>query len=198
MGGVAGTSSPKNDQNFNFFFFCFKWSSKWSINSAFVECRRASLPEIHCSHPLFDFFIWRTLHKQIIFMAGTRSQANSDKLLDSSKLSKEGKAIVQLITGHIDILREEFGDIFREKDKEISNLKVELSSLKAKMAILEERHDDADAYERRNTLLISGDGVPHVAAGENCNALVCSMVKEKLKINISPNDNYFHFPPYWP
>ena len=95
---------------------------------------------------------------------------------------------VQLITGHIDILREEFGDIFREKDKEISNLKLELSSLRAKMAILEERHDDADAYERRDTLLISGDGVPHVAAGENCNALVCSMVKEKLKINISPND----------
>ena len=121
-------------------------------------------------------------------MAGTRSQANSDKLLDSSKLSKEGKAIVQLITGHIDILREEFGDIFRENDKEIFNLKLELSSLKAKMAILEERHDDADAYERRDTLLISGDGVPHVAAGENCNALVCSMVKEKLKINISPND----------
>ena len=113
-------------------------------------------------------------------MAGTRSQANSDKLLDSSKLSKEGKAIVQLITGHIDILREEFGDIFREKNKEISNLKLEPSSLKAKMAILEERHDDADA-RRRDTLLISGDGVPHVAAGENCNALVCSMVKEKLK-----------------
>ena len=121
-------------------------------------------------------------------MAGTRSQANSDKLLDSSKLSKEGKAIVQLITGHIDILREEFGDIFREKDKEISNLKLELRSLRVKMAILEERHDDADAYERRDTLLISGDGVPHVAAGENCNALVCSIVKEKLKINIFPND----------
>ena len=86
------------------------------IHSAFVESRRASLPEIHCSLPLFDFFIWRTLHKQIIFMAATRFQADSDKLLDSSKLSKEGKAIVQIITGHIDILREEFGDIFKEKD----------------------------------------------------------------------------------
>ena len=56
------------------------------------------------------------------------------------------------------------------------------------MAILEERHDEADNYERRDTMLIAGDGVPHVTAGENCNALVCSMVKEKLKIIISPND----------
>ena len=56
------------------------------------------------------------------------------------------------------------------------------------MAILEERHDDAGDYERRDTLLIAGDGVPHVTAGENCNVLVWSMIKEKLKINISPND----------
>ena len=56
------------------------------------------------------------------------------------------------------------------------------------MAILEERHDDADAYERRDTMFISGDGVPYVTVGENCNDLVCSMVKEKFKINISSND----------
>ena len=35
---------------------------------------------------------------------------------------------------------------------------------------LEERLEDADAYERRETLIFSGQGTPDVTAGENCTA----------------------------
>ena len=90
----------------------------------------------------------------------------------SSKLSEEGKLIVQLITDHIDILKSEFTEKINEKDKEIAIVKSELNSVRTRLAQLEERQlaqleDDAEAYERRDTLIISGDGVPEAFQGEN-------------------------------
>ena len=115
---------------------------------------------------------------------------NASTLPDlSSKLSEEGKLIVQLITDHIDILKSEFTEKIKEKDKEIAIVKSELNSVRTRLAQLEERHDDAEAYERRNTLIISGDGVPEASQGENCTAIiVSSMIREKLRMNISAGD----------
>ena len=114
---------------------------------------------------------------------------NASMLPDlSSKLSEEGKLIVQLITDHIDILKSEFTEKIKEKDKEIAIVKSELNSVWTRLAQLEERHDDAEAYERRNTLIISGDGVPEASQGENCTAIVSNMIREKLRMNISAGD----------
>ena len=78
---------------------------------------------------------------------------NASTLPDlSSKFSEEGKLIVQLITDHIDILKSEFTEKIKEKDKEIAIVKSELNSVRTRLAQLEERHDDAEAYERRDTL----------------------------------------------
>ena len=106
----------------------------------------------------------------------------------SSKLSEEGKLIVQLITDHNDILKSEFTEKIKEKDKEIAIVKSELNSVRTRLAQLEDRHDDAEAYERRDTLIISGDGVPEASLGENCTVIVSSMIREKLRKNISAGD----------
>ena len=104
------------------------------------------------------------------------------------KLSADGKLIVAAITAQLDIFKDDFLKKLAMKDKEIDNLKLEVNTLHVKLANLEERIDDADAYERKDTVVISGDAVPQVQTGENCNDIVCQLVKDQLKINMTPSD----------
>ena len=114
---------------------------------------------------------------------------NASTLPDlSSELSEEGKLIVQLITDHIDILKSEFTEKIKERDKEIAVVKSELNSVRTRLAQLEERHDDAEAYERRDTLIISVDAVQEASQGENCTAIVSNMIWENVRMNISAGD----------
>ena len=63
-----------------------------------------------------------------------------------------------------------------------------VTSLKSKVSKLESSIDDADAYERRDTVIIAGSSIPNETAGEICTNLVTSIVEEKLKLQISPSD----------
>ena len=54
--------------------------------------------------------------------------------------------------------------------------------------MLEERAEDANAYERRDALIFSGDGVPTATIGENCTSILCKLIKDKLKLNIQQSD----------
>ena len=52
---------------------------------------------------------------------------------------------------------------------------------------MEEKLDEADAYERRDTVILSGQDLPTATDGErSCD--VCSLVKEKFKLNICSTD----------
>ena len=76
----------------------------------------------------------------------------------------------------------------REKDAEISALKETNNSLETRIARLEEKVDDNDAYERRDCIVLSGDGIPASEPGENCIEVGRSLIKEKLKLNFLPTD----------
>ena len=56
------------------------------------------------------------------------------------------------------------------------------------MAKLEERIEEGESYERRDTLVFSGKTVPACSTSENVSNLVCSLIKENLKINIQPQE----------
>ena len=115
------------------------------------------------------------------------SDDNSDEL-NLNNLSQDGKIIVAAITAQLDLFRAEFLNKLNEKDKEIDNLKIEVNTLKVRLANMEEKIDDADAYERRDTLIFSGDAVPQVKTGENCRDIVCNLVKDKLNLQIASTD----------
>ena len=53
---------------------------------------------------------------------------------------------------------------------------------------MSEKLDDADAYERRDTLIISGSAIPVVTPGERVADLVCEMVKQKMKMTLSSTE----------
>ena len=107
---------------------------------------------------------------------------------DESRLSEEGKAIVSILTTHLDLMRQEFANLLKEKDKKIDELQLEMITLKTKLHRMEEKVEDADAYERRDTLIFSGEAIPVVTDGEVCSKIVCNLTKDKLKINIKLAD----------
>ena len=60
--------------------------------------------------------------------------------------------------------------------------------LKCSISKLEEKIEDAEAYERRDTLVFSGAGIPTAVVGENSSQMLCDLIEEKLKIKISKSD----------
>jgi hypothetical protein len=110
--------------------------------------------------------------------------------------SDEGKKIVAAIREEFDRMRAEFGAVLEEKiaklvevkNKEIGELRSEVDFLRKAVAGMEEKIDDGDAYERRDTLVFSGDGVPTATTGELPTEVVCKLVKEQLRLTINSCD----------
>ena len=122
----------------------------------------------------------------------TRALTRTSDDSKSSDLNDESKKIIEAISlkldEKLDQFRAEFRAALAEKNEEIIILKTQVSSLQNRVEKLEEAIDEGDAYERRDTLLFSGDGLPVVSADEVPVNVVCSMVKEKLRLNLNPTD----------
>lgn len=108
--------------------------------------------------------------------------------ISTAKLSEDGKLIVDAINRHLLEMKQEFIEKLEEKNKLVEDLRIEVDTLKLKVSNMEEKLDDADAYERRDTLLFSGSDVPHGSDGENCANIVIDLVKDKLKLNLQRSD----------
>ena len=72
------------------------------------------------------------------------------------------------------------------RDSEIDILKAELVNLKKKFLSLDDKQEDADAYERRDTLIISGSGVPVATDSEDSAKVVSDLVKDKVGYFLRP------------
>lgn len=79
-------------------------------------------------------------------------------------------------------------DELTEKDKQITQLKKDVIEMKDKLADLETQVDDAEQYERRDTIIISGPSLPSETSAENPANTVINTIKDTLKININTND----------
>ena len=82
----------------------------------------------------------------------------------------------------------EFLEQLNLKKKQIEELTDTVEVLKNILSKLEERVEDAEAYERKDTHVMSGTNIPPVVPGENCVTLVCDLLKTALKLNIQPSD----------
>ena len=104
------------------------------------------------------------------------------KLEDS--LSSDGVKIVAAIKlemeRQLQQQSEEFKALIAVKDEEVAVLRTELTEVRKVVTRLEARIDDGDAYERRDTLIFSGDGIPVGSADESCREMISSLVTEKL------------------
>ena len=126
----------------------------------------------------------------------SRKRNQQDRLFQSQEssgdvtedLSEDGKRIVSAIREDMAKLKAEFLDQLNIKTKVIEDLSNEIEILKAKVIKLEEKVEDSEAYERRDTLVISGKNVPPVTPGESCVSIVCSLLRSQLNLNVQPTD----------
>ena len=88
----------------------------------------------------------------------------------------------------IEAMKSEFQRTCSEKDAKIVGLEGEVRSLKKNLLKLEERVEDNDSYERRDTLVFSGPAVPPATATEKCSETVVEILRRKLDLNISKEE----------
>jgi len=107
---------------------------------------------------------------------------------DMDNLSASAKKIVLLIREDLRIMKEEILGLLELKSKEINDMKDEIAHLKSTVSRLEEKIDDSDSYERRDTVVFSGCAIPPATPDEICRDMVVDIVKNKLRLNIAPSD----------
>lgn len=107
---------------------------------------------------------------------------------DGDDISEDGKRIIAALREEINSMKSEFLEQLHTKNNQIEGLVKEVEMLRGRVGKLEERVEDAEAYERRDTLVMSGKSVPPVVAGENCVSLVCNMMKNTINLNVLPSD----------
>ena len=103
-------------------------------------------------------------------------------------LSKEGKALYKLIQDELSNFKTEIMEQLGTRTTEIQELKADVKVLKQEVEKLKSYIDDSDCYERRDTIIFSGNKIPASNVGENCTEIVRQIVKNELKIEISPTD----------
>ena len=78
------------------------------------------------------------------------------------KLKGDSKTMLTVLLNEFKEVKEECQKVISSKDKEISELERDVSDLKKTVTKLEEFIDDQDAYERRDTIIVSGNNLPAV------------------------------------
>ena len=87
-----------------------------------------------------------------------------------------------------DNMERKFEELLQQRNEKVTALETEVASLKNKVEKLEERIESNDAYERRDTVIISGSQVPAPAAGENCTQIVMKLVQDNLQVSLQPDE----------
>ena len=125
--------------------------------------------------------------------------ASFKSLNDLSLKSADGKSIVPAIlqclqnmqtqfNKAIEDMKESFMDVLRQKDEKIAELSGEIVLLKRQVERIEGRIDDNDQYERRDTLIISGESLPQCSSDDDCVEMVRQIAKDKLNYIVAASD----------
>ena len=101
--------------------------------------------------------------------------------INSAKLSSETKEVFSLLLSYFD-------HVLSEKNSVAEELKERVSLLENKVEKLEASMDNTSQYDRRDTLIISGDSIPISSPEENCKKVVIDLFLAKLHLNIDQRD----------
>ena len=131
-------------------------------------------------------------------MAPARITRNSESTLEPShvedfddileSMSEDGRKIITFMENRFDSLERRFTEMLSAKNKEISALQDKVNSLTTEVDKLRSLMDDSDAYERKDTIIISGNALPVFVQGENCSLIARNLMAEKLRTVIGEND----------
>ena len=124
--------------------------------------------------------------KKAVPSTGSESEVNDSDVF--SDLSEEQGLIYRALEMKFGSIFEKFEDTLNAKDKKIDELNDELLILRKRISLLEDRIDDNEAYERRDTVVVSGDEVPVATDSEDSARIVAKLIKDKINLNINLSD----------
>ena len=75
-----------------------------------------------------------------------------------------------------------------EKGDRVNELENKVTNLEKNGWKISNQTDETSQYARRDTLIISGNSVPTVIAGENCKNINTSLFHERFHLNIELKD----------
>ena len=124
---------------------------------------------------------------------------NLKSISDLQMTSKDGKALIPVlvdflegfqtnITKILTEMKQEFVNMGKAKDEEILSLRNEVKSLKRDFYKLEEKIEENEAYERRDTLIFLGKKLPVAVNGENCSQIVCKLLADNANLVVPSTD----------
>ena len=90
-----------------------------------------------------------------------KRKTSSDGEQDLSSLSEDGRLIVTILERKIENILK-FSEEIKKRDDRIDKLEKEVLGLRRNVARREEKVDDAEAYERRDAVVISSDELLYV------------------------------------
>ena len=79
-------------------------------------------------------------------------------------------------------MKNEITDTCMKKDDQIECLENKVIALTNKVDLLDEKLDEQEAYERKDTIILSGKNIPPSSPNENCPTLVSSLLRDKLNL----------------
>ena len=81
--------------------------------------------------------------------------------------------------------RENFSTLLRENNTKINIMENEISTLKRDIVRLEDKLQDNDTLERRDTAILSGEKLPIPSPDENTSNLACALLKDNMNITVN-------------
>ena len=107
--------------------------------------------------------------------------SESDDVFDiPDDLNDRDKKLYSLFERRMKQMSDKFEAILAEKDCMVDQLSSEITNLNKKIMLLEDRVEDGDSYERRDTVIISGGDLPPVTDSEDTSQVVSSLFKDKV------------------
>ena len=105
-----------------------------------------------------------------------------EKKILSSKLPNDTKEIFRLLMTVLTT-------ITASKDKKIEQMDGKITILENRINHLETMIDHESQYERRDTVVFSGEKVPNDSPGENCKSIIQRLLNQDLELgNVNVND----------
>ena len=100
------------------------------------------------------------------------------------KVTSQKKGDSEILERKFDTIVTKLTEELKNCDCEVNDLRSEVNQHRIKLGRMEEKIDDADAYERRDTIILSGSDVPSATHGEIVSDIVCSVDRDRLKLGM--------------
>ena len=108
------------------------------------------------------------------------TDSESDTSIDPDELNSEQKIVFSLFEQKLNAVVMDFKSIISAKDTMMDQMSAEISILRNKVMSLEDKLEDTEAYERRDTVIFSGSELPAVTDDEDCSKVITELLKDKV------------------